>query len=296
MAPSITEKMGYEAEDIVVITHIDDIAMSHAANVASFECLDFGIAKCGSALTVSGWLMELANKCKENKNYDVGVHLTFTSEYSTYRWRPLSTIERESGLFDSEGYLWKASQDATNNVKPKAAKLEMQAQIDIALENGIDVSHIDSHMGTVFFPKFLQSYLDLSKKYKIPAFLPRVSKAQLMVLGRRNLETFAKKLMKSLEKENFPLVDHLRAAPLEVQEDKIKFYSELFSSLKPGLTHLLIHPAKLSSELKALKHTHVERNQDYEAFTSQELKEHVESLDLHLIGYRDIRKFIRETS
>ena len=287
--------MGYEAEDIVVITHIDDIATSHAANVATFECLDFGIAKCGSVISVSGWLMEVANICKENKKYDVGVHLTFTSEYSTYRWRALSTVDRESGLFDSEGYLWKSSQDATNNIKPKAAELEMQAQIDIALENGIDVSHIDSHMGTVFFPKFLQSYLNLSKEYKIPVFLPRVSKAQLTVLGRGNLETFATKLMDSLEKENFPLIDHLRAGPLEFQEDKIKFYSDLFSSLKPGLTHLLIHPAKLSPELKALKHTHVARNQDYEAFTSKKLKDYVDSLDIHLIGYRDIRKFIRET-
>ena len=40
MTPSIIEKMGYEPEDVVVITHIDDIAMSHAANVASFECLE----------------------------------------------------------------------------------------------------------------------------------------------------------------------------------------------------------------------------------------------------------------
>ncbi|MHA2281418.1 MAG: polysaccharide deacetylase family protein [Promethearchaeota archaeon] len=295
MTPSIIEKMGYEAKDIVVITHIDDMAMSHSANMASFECLDFGIAKCGSAITVSGWLMEVAKICQENKKYDVGVHLTMTSEYDTYRWRPLSTTDQESGLFDSEGYLWKASQDAVYNVKPKAAELEMQAQIDIALENGIDVSHIDNHMGTVFFPKYLQSYLKLSKEYQIPAFLPKVSKAQLTLLGRGNLETFANKLMDNLEKENFPLVDHLKAAPLEIQEDKIKFYSDMFSSLKSGLTHLLIHPAKLSPELKALKHTHVARNQDYEAFTSQELKEHVGSLDIHLIGYRDIRKFIRET-
>ena len=69
----------------------------------------------------------------------------------------------------------------------------------------------------------------------------------------------------------------------------------MFNSLKPGLTHLLFHPAKLSPELKAIGYTHVERNQDYETFTSQRLKNYVESLDIHLIGYRDIRKFIRES-
>jgi len=292
---SIIEKMGYEAEDIVVITHIDDIAMSHAANIASFECLDFGIAKCGSVISVSGWLMEAVKIYQENKKYDVGVHLTLTSEYNTYRWRPLSTVDQKSGLFDSEGYLWKTFQEATSNVRRKAAELEMKAQLDIALENGIDVTHIDSHMGTVIFPKFLQSYLNLSKEYRIPAFLPRVSKKQLDELGFGNLEPFFNKMMNDLEKDNFPIIDHLISGPLEFKDDKIKFYCDMFNSLEPGLTHMLFHPAKMSPELNALNHTPVERNQDYEAFTSLQLKKHAESLDIHLIGYEDIRKFIRET-
>jgi predicted glycoside hydrolase/deacetylase ChbG (UPF0249 family) len=294
MTPSIIEKMGYEADDIVVITHIDDMAMSHAANVASFECLDFDIAKCGSVISVSGWLMEVATICKENKNYDVGVHLTLTSEYNTYRWRPLSTTDIASGLLDSEGYLWKTSEEARKSVNPKAAELEMKAQIDIALENGIDVSHIDCHMGTVIFPKFVQSYLNLAKEYRLPAFLPRVTKAQLIELGFGDLEAFVNKMMENLEKDNFPIIDYLRAGPLEFKENKIKFYCDLFKSLQPGLTHMLFHPAKMSSELRALKHTPVERNQDYEAFTSQELKNYVESLDIHLIGYKELRKFFRE--
>ncbi|MFW9942798.1 MAG: polysaccharide deacetylase family protein [Candidatus Thorarchaeota archaeon] len=293
--PSIIEKMGYESDDKVVITHIDDIAMSHAANLASFECLDFGVAKCGSVISVSGWLMEAANTCKQSSNYDIGVHLTLTSEYNTYRWRPLSTSSLESGLLDTEGYLWKTAQDANSNVNPKSAEIEMKAQIDIALQNGIDVTHIDCHMGTVIFPKFLQSYIKLAREYKIPAFLPRVSKRQLIDYGFENLEGFVKKMMMDLDKENYPLIDHLRAGPLEFIDDKIQYYCDLFNSLKPGLTHMLFHPAKMSSELKALKHTPVERNQDYEAFTSQRLKKHVESLDIHLIGYRELRKFFRET-
>ncbi len=67
MKSSIIEKMGYEADDKVVITHIDDIASSHSANVASFECLDFGVAKCGSIISVSSWLMEVAKIFKQIK-------------------------------------------------------------------------------------------------------------------------------------------------------------------------------------------------------------------------------------
>lgn len=285
MKSSIIEKMGYEADDKVVITHIDDIASSHSANVASFECLDFGVAKCGSIISVSSWLMEVAKIFKQNKDYDLGVHLTLTSEYDTYRWRPLSTNDQDSGLFDTEGYLWRTSQEATAKIKPHTAELEMRAQIDIAINNGIDITHIDSHMGTVLFPKYIQNYLNLSKEYRIPAFFPRVPKKQL--------NKFI--IMNDIEIDNYPFIDHLRFGSLELEDDKIKFYCDMINSLKPGLTHFLFHPAKLSPELKAIKHTPVERNQDYEAFTNLSLKNYVESLDIHLIGYRDIRKFIRES-
>jgi hypothetical protein len=50
----------------------------------------------------------------------------------------------------------------------------------------------------------------------------------------------------------------------------------------------------MSPELQALRHTPVERNQDYEAFTSKKLKEHTDSLNIHLIGYKYIRKYFRE--
>lgn len=285
MKSSIIEKMGYEVDDIVVITHIDDIASSHSANVASFECLDFGVAKCGSIISVSSWLMEVTKIYKQNKDYDLGVHLTLTSEYDTYRWRPLNTSNQDSGLFDSEGYLWRTSQEAIANAKSNAVELEMRAQIDTVINNGIDITHIDTHMGTVISPKFIRSYLNLSKEYRIPAFFPRVPKKQL--------EKFIS--MNDIESEKYPFIDHLRFGSLEYEEDKIKFYCDMFNSLKPGLTHLLFHPAKLSPELKAIGHTPDERNQDYEAFTSQRLKDYVESLDIHLIGYRDIRKFIRES-
>ena len=35
-------KMGYGPADRVLITHIDDLGFSHAANVAGFECLAVG--------------------------------------------------------------------------------------------------------------------------------------------------------------------------------------------------------------------------------------------------------------
>ena len=98
---TLIEKLGFEASDKVVIFHIDDIGFSHASNLASFKCLDLGVASCGSIITPAPWFLEAASICKNNPKYDVGVHLTLTCEYELYRWRALSSVDPKTGLLDS---------------------------------------------------------------------------------------------------------------------------------------------------------------------------------------------------
>jgi predicted glycoside hydrolase/deacetylase ChbG (UPF0249 family) len=179
---SFIEKLGFEASEKVVIFHIDDMGFSHASNVASFECLDMGVASCGSILVPAAWFLEVASICKNNSKYDVGVHLTLTCEYDLYRWRALSSVDPKTGLLDSEKSLWRTAEEAIANVTVKAAEIEMRSQIQMALDNGIDITHIDTHMGTVMDPKFLPSYLKLARVFNVPAFLPRINKEMLVDL------------------------------------------------------------------------------------------------------------------
>lgn len=286
--------MGFEKDDRVVIIHADDIASSHAANAAAFECLESGIASCGSVIVPAAWLMEAAHKCRQNKNFDIGVHLTLTSEYGTCRWRPVSSVDKNTGLLDDEGYLWKTTAQAVMNADPKAAESEMRAQVELALQNGIDVTHLDTHMVTVLHPKFIHSYLALAEEYRIPAFLPRLTKEQIVALGLGEYADFFIDLIKKLEESKFPLLDYIIIDTLGVQENKAAFYIELLDSLKPGLTHLLFHPAKKDPELEAMCQDSESRYQDYRAFTDPRLLEHIEADEAKIIGYREIRKWFRE--
>jgi len=151
---TLIEKLGFETTDKVVIFHIDDVGFSHSSNLASFECLDFGVASCGSVIVPAPWFLETASICRSKPQYDIGVHLTLTCEYDLYRWRALSSVDPDSGLLDSEKSLWRTTEEAIKNVKPKAAEAEMRIQVQTALDSGIDITHIDTHMGTVMSPNF----------------------------------------------------------------------------------------------------------------------------------------------
>jgi predicted glycoside hydrolase/deacetylase ChbG (UPF0249 family) len=287
---SLIEKIGFEATDKVVIFHIDDVGFSHSSNVASFECLDFGVASCGSVIVPAPWFLEAAEICRKNPKYDIGVHLTLTCEYDLYRWRALSSVDPESGLLDSERSLWRTSEEAVQHINPKEAEAEMRLQIQTALDNGINITHIDTHMGTVMDTRFLPFYLKMAREFNVPAFIPRVTEEELIALGFEQYVAIYSKMLAKLEAEGVPLLDHVVMDTLNEQPDKEEYYCNLFAEIEPGLTHFLFHAAKMSPELQAITPDSASaRNQDYEAFTNQKLRECAEKNDLKIIGYKELR-------
>jgi len=289
------KRMGFGEDDRVLITHIDDIGFSHASNVASFECLDLGAATCGSIIINAPWFREAVEICRARPDYDVGVHLTFTCEYPTFRWPALSTRDPDSGLLDDEGYLWRTREDAVRHVKEDAAIGEMRAQIDTALSAGLDITHIDTHMGSVVHPKFLASYLKLAQEYKVPAFLPNITRERLADLREGEMAEAYAQVLEQIDTDAVPTLDEILIDTLIPQADKKAFYRELIDNVKPGLTHLLFHPAKLGDELLAIDQGSSEsRNADYIAFTDPDMKTYIEDSGCKLIGYRELKAQLRQ--
>ena len=281
--------MGFAEGDKVLITHIDDMGFCHAANVASFECLDSGAASSGSVIVNAPWFLETAEICKQNPQYDVGVHLTLTCEYSTYRWPALSSKDPESGLVDAQGYLWHTREDAIRHVKEEAAEAEMREQIGRALEAGIDVTHIDTHMGSVVHPKFLRIYLKLADEYGVPAFLPNITRQRLEQLREDEMANEYLELLEKIDTDKVPTLDEIIIDTLIDLDDKKAFYRELIDGIKPGLTHLLFHAAKQGDELNAIANTHASRNADYLAFSDPALKAYIDAAGVKHIGYLELR-------
>ncbi len=284
-------KMGYGADDKVLITHIDDIGFSHAANVASFECLDIGGASCGSIVTAGPWFQEAAVICRANPAYDVGVHLTLTCEYPTFRWPAVSSRDYASGLLDEQGYLWRTREDAVRHVTVAAAESEMRAQIQLALDAGIEITHIDTHMGSVVHPKFLPAYLALADEFGVPAFLPNITREQLAMIDKSDIADGYAEVLEKIDTHQVPTLDEIYIDTLTPLTDKQTFYRELISKVGPGLSHMLFHPAKMGEELMAIDKERPEsRHADYLAWKDPMLKQHILDAGIHLIGYRELKQ------
>jgi len=282
------EKMGFAADDRVLITHIDDMGFCHAANAATRECLLSGAASCASIIVNAPWFMEAVQICQDHPEFDIGVHLTLTAEYPTFRWPALSSRDSATGLLDQEGYLWHTREDAVRHVTAEAAEAEMRAQIETALAAGLNITHIDTHMGSVVHPKFLASYLALAEEFKVPAFLPRMTRERLEMLAMGDMAEDYLAVLEKVEAESVPTLDHIIIDTLIDMNDKDQFYRDIIDGLEPGLTHLLFHPAIDGEELAAIADTHKSRHADYVAWSNPALKTYIEDAGIRHIGYREL--------
>ena len=156
-----------------IVIHEDDVAFCQGANDAFLELSRIGTISAGSAMVPCPWFHDLALRAADagNESLDLGVHLTLTSEHEGYRWAPVTRPSRAAGLTDEHGYMWPRVQQVREQADPDAVEEEWRAQIDRALAAGIDVTHLDAHMGAALAPEWCDGYVALGIEYGVPALI-----------------------------------------------------------------------------------------------------------------------------
>ena len=291
MVPNpVLRKLGFGDEDRVAIIHTDDIGMCQASLSALADLVDFGLISSASTMVPCPWFPQVATFCRQRPQVDMGVHLTLTSEMTSCRWGPISTRDPVSGLIDEEGYFYRRSEDAQDHGDPAAVRLELQAQVERALAAGIDVTHVDTHMGTVAHPKFASAYIEVALQHRLPSMALRLDEAGWRARGieGETAASFASS-MRQLEAQGLPLFDWFVMLPLDQPADRVEQAKQMFDALPPGLTHFAIHPSQDTPELRAIAADWPSRVADYQAFTSGDLRDYIRNRGVQVIGYRALR-------
>jgi len=286
------KKLGFTDNDRLVIIHTDDIGMCHASVQAFKNLWAFGTITSGATMVPCPWFPAVAQMCKENPDIDMGVHATLNAEWESYRWGPVSTRDQASGLMDADGYFHQWHPAVYQNARPEAVALEANAQIEKALKAGMDVTHVDSHMGTIMNPLFIQSYMQAAASRLLPNLLTRLGSQGITLMGPGGQEKLAP-LLQQMEETGVPMVDGIFSMPLDHGDDHIGVAKKLFGELPVGITHFILHPSIDTEELRSIAPDWRARVANYNAFMSDEMKKLIEEEDLKLIGYRAIRDAMR---
>src|SRR5215470_14452412 len=144
---SVQERLGYPANARLLILHADDFGMNHSVNRAISEAIEKKWITSASILVPCPWFLEAANFAKTHPDADLGIHQALNSEWTQFRWGPVSSRDQVASLLDAQNYLPLDTPDVVNRAKPAEVEAELRAQIERAQKFGLHVTHLDTHMG-----------------------------------------------------------------------------------------------------------------------------------------------------
>jgi len=275
--PTLVERLGYPADAKLLIVNADDLGFCHSANVAVYDALRTGLVTSATLMVPCPWAREAAARYRGE---DVGVHLTLNAEWELYRWGP---ITHAPSLVGGDGGFPRTVEDVWDHADLDEVRRECRAQIERAILWGFDVSHIDSHMGTLQMrPEFFDVYLDLAVEFRLP----------LRMVGPGAEEFLGFPARAVAEEAGAVYVDELLLVPGVGSRRTIERH---VAQLEPGVTELFLHPAVDSDELRAIAPDAEARIDDCRMVCEDGfLGRAIEASGAVLIGYRALRNLLRE--
>jgi predicted glycoside hydrolase/deacetylase ChbG (UPF0249 family) len=168
-----TPRASTEESKIRLVVQADDLGAAHGVNVGSLLAYSQGIVRTVNVIVPAPWTPEAVALLQQHPDLDAGVHLTITSEWSSIKWRPLTSAP---SLGDARGYffpmVWPNDKlPPKSSLKENAPKLaeierELRAQIEFAKREIPQLTYTWNHMGfDSLAPEIRDLTVKLTKEY-----------------------------------------------------------------------------------------------------------------------------------
>ncbi len=280
---TLIERLGYDKETKLLIVHADDIGLAHSVNSATIKAFEGSGINSASIMVPCPWFPEISKYAKQHPEFDFGIHLTLTSEWKNYRWGGVLPASEIPSLLDNDGFFYRTSEEVAKNAVPDEVEKELKAQVERALAFGVQPTHLDNHMGSLFTtPELFNVYLKIGKTYNLPVFFPM------------NAAQGYPTLLKQID-DNQIIVDNYFMMNINRKiHEWTPFYQNIIKQLTPGLNELIIHLAIDNSEMQAVAIDHVDfgstwRQNDLNTVMGKEFKSALKEHNIKLITWKEIK-------
>lgn len=280
---TVAERLGYPADARLLVIHADDFGMSHSVDQATIEALEKHWVTSASIMVPCPWFAEVAEWSKSHQDADLGIHLTLNSEWSTLRWRGLTTLAGSS-LLDAQGYLPATVPEVLQKAKASDVQKEARAQVERAREAGVRLSHLDTHMGTIVSsPEFFGIYVGLGRSYGLPVLLEQRPDFMGVEFPREGIVTDKVLMM----------------LPGPSKEQWLAAYEKMLAPLPPGSYQLIVHLGFDDEELHAATagqdaYGSAWRQRDLDVISSPEFQRFLKEQKFILVSWTRLAKALPE--
>lgn len=282
---SLAERLGYGPDARLLIVNADDFGLCEAENAATIAGLDQGAFSSATIMVPCPRFADAAAYARSHPRADLGVHLTHTAEWASYRWGPVAERDAVPSLVDADGHLYRTVRDVYDHARLDDVEHETRRQITTALDAGLDVTHLDSHMGTLQLdPAYHDLYVRLAAEFRLP--IRMAGRAGLSDIGMGAALELADRL-------GVLAPDHFHYGGPPHPAETAAYWTGVFRTLTPGVTELYVHAAQPDAEMTAATEGWAQRVADFEFFTSGAARACLGELGVIQIGYRNLRSLQR---
>lgn len=283
---SIQEQLGYDKDAKLLIIHADDLGAAHSKNIATFKAMEEGVVTSASIMMNTPWVVEVINYSNEHPEADLGIHITLTAEWETYKWGPVLGRDQVPSLVTEQGYFHSSVPEFAAAATLEEIEAEVRAQIEYAKKVGIEFSHLDGHMGSMLATdEIAELYIALGKEYGVPVRLHRHH-------GQRVESATAKAAVESMPGK----LDGVYGAPPDsFPEGMEEYYNDVLRDLKPGLNILVVHLGFDDAEMQAITVDHPLwgskwRQIDYDWSMNPATRKLIEDEGIILVDWGDVKE------
>lgn len=279
---SVQERLGYPANARLLIIHADDFGMNHSVNRATSEALLNHWITSASILVPCPWFLEAADFGKAHQDLDLGIHQALNSEWTTFRWGPITSKDQVPTLLDDQGYLPLDTPVVAKNANPSQVETELRAQIDRAQKFGVHITHLDTHMAALFSsPDLYKVYLKMGHSYHLPILEEWEGTHGPLGVKPPQEEMLVQKV--------------ISINPGVSAADWVGWYEKELGPLGPGVYEMIIHLAYDDDEMRGAAFDHQDwgsawRQHDFDMVKGAEFQKFLKDQGFILVGWKDLAK------
>jgi chitin disaccharide deacetylase len=283
------ERLGWPAGKRVVIFHADDIGMCYEANQAAQRALSTKAYRSAAAMVPCPWFNEMAAWSVAHPEYDVGLHLALTAEWKYYRWGPVAPRDKVPGLIDPMGYLFRDVRGVATSAKASEIGIEIRAQLARARQLGMQPSHIDTHMGTVYArPDYTAEYIKVAMEEQIPAMVVQMTPRTVEKFKKQGYP-ITEQSIKLLDNYTLPKLDDFHSTiEGKTYEDKREKFFEQVRLFQPGLNEIIYHPSVETEGLKKITNSWQQRVWEDRLFADPAVQQFIKDNDIIVTDWKEV--------
>ena len=145
-----------------IIINADDFGLTFGQNRGIIEAYQQGVVTSTTLMMNAQATDDAIALSKENPGLGLGLHFVMDV------YQPISDPSLVKSLVDNQGNFKKFDLSKSLDIDANEVELELLAQLKKALDQGLNIDHLDSHHHIHLHPEVFEAFLKVAKRYDLP--------------------------------------------------------------------------------------------------------------------------------